>query len=353
VWDADKHSVLHLDQSDASSKKKSYSTLDAGTIQVSDGGETETPKTFLASEETSRIDPDNKENTELTNDERLAAEIAAQEVVASELAGKGSSEYEAYRDFLKPINDEILALRKIFLQIPSRRRLCLVVDCSGSMCRFDSVDSRFGRSMEIAALIMEACWGMENKWDYCIVAHNGKMSCIDLVQYGKPPINGKERFRVLQRMIAQSQHCQGGDNTLETIVEVAKSGQSDLIVVISDAYLQKHDIYATDVVRTLRHCKGVSTAEIYFAFMASHVSEATDIIQEIPKDHGFACRDSSEIPSIFQLILENLEPKFPKQEGVRENLIDLVHLRDEVIRKEKLKSDAKTESETLGKWSKS
>jgi hypothetical protein len=263
--------------------------------------------------------------SDLTRDIISATTSNAREIVATNLEKKGSSEYEAYRDLLDVITDEIFQSREIFQLIPTKKRLCLLVDCSSSMQKLDSVDFRLGRCMEIAALIMETCWGMEKKWDYSILGHNGESSSITFVPYGEAPINGRDRFRVLQKMIAQTQFCQGGDNTLNAIVDVATSGKSDLVIVISDAYLEEHNVDAESILQTLRHCR--TSTKIYFIFIAGFVSEAIDIIDRLPKDRGYACRDSKDIPFILQLILENFEPTFPRQEGVREKIVDLSELR--------------------------
>jgi hypothetical protein len=263
-----------------------------------------------------------------TYDARLESEKRAQELVAEKLAEQGTSEYETYKVFLDAISDEVDALRKMFEQIQTKRRLCLLVDCSSSMVRLDPEDHRLSRCMEIAALIMETCWGMEKKWTYSIVGHSGESSNITIVPYGDPPINGTERFRALQKMIAQAQFCRGGDNTLNALVDVGSSGKYDLVIVISDAYLEEHDVDANTIIRALRQCSSRSSTKVYFVFLAGLISEAIDIIEKLPKDRAFACTASSDMPSILQLILENLDPTFPKQKDVRENIVDLIALRE-------------------------
>ena len=55
----------------------------------------------------------------------------------------------------------------------SPKRIRFVMDCSGSMYRFNSQDGRLDRSLEAAALIMESFQGSEHRFDYSIVAHSG------------------------------------------------------------------------------------------------------------------------------------------------------------------------------------
>jgi hypothetical protein len=269
-----------------------------------------------------------------TEEDRLAAEMDAQESIADYFQKKGQSEFEVYKSFVEPLTESITLLRMILQQNPSRKRLCLIVDCSSSMYRYDHLDLRLTRCMDVATLVMESCWGIERKWDYSIVAHNGQNATVELIPFGQPPVNGAERFRILERMIAQSRMCQGGDNTIQSIVEAAERGQSDLIVVISDGNLQKHDIDASTLIHTFRHCRSLSPkTKIYYIFIAGHVSEAVDILEKIPKDQGFACRFSNEMPLLFQLILEHADPQFPKKEGAREEILDLLKIQDEVLTK--------------------
>ena len=269
-----------------------------------------------------------------TEEDKLAAEKDAQETIARYFEKKGKSEFDVYRDFVEPLNESIALFRLILQQNPTRKRLCLVVDCSSSMYRYEHLDARLSRCMDIATLVMESCWGMERMWDYSIVAHNGQKATVELVPYSNPPASGEERFRVLERMIAQSRMCQGGDNTLQSIVAAAERGQSDLIVAISDANLQKHEVDVNSIIQTFRQCRSLSPkTKIYYIFIAGHFSEAIDIMEKIPRDQGFACRYSNEIPLVFQVILEHLDPQFPKKEGIREEIIDLLELKDEYLKK--------------------
>ena len=117
------------------------------------------------------------------------------------------------------------------------KRVRFVFDLSGSMYRFNGEDGRLDRSLEAVTMFMEALQGFEHKIVYSIVGHSGdrcvpcpqptpmlfsslldrsdcpagSSECIELVQYGKPPSNKKERFKVLQTMFAHAQyvvhHC--------------------------------------------------------------------------------------------------------------------------------------------------
>lgn len=53
------------------------------------------------------------------------------------------------------------------------KRVAIVVDCSGSMYRFNGSDQRLERLMEAVLLIMQAFAGYQHRVDYCIVGHSG------------------------------------------------------------------------------------------------------------------------------------------------------------------------------------
>jgi hypothetical protein len=53
------------------------------------------------------------------------------------------------------------------------KRLRFVMDCSGSMYRFNGYDDRLFRCLEATLLIMKSFDGMHNRFDYSIVAHSG------------------------------------------------------------------------------------------------------------------------------------------------------------------------------------
>jgi MoxR-like ATPase len=130
------------------------------------------------------------------------------------------------------------------------KRLRFVMDCSGSMYRFNGYDERLQRCLETTLLIMESFDGVEARFDYSIVGHSGESSCIRLVDFGQPPKNENERMRVLQTMVAHSQYCMSGDNTLEAIrmaiSDVAGQARDDedlnscIVVGVSDANLARY-----------------------------------------------------------------------------------------------------------------
>jgi hypothetical protein len=53
--------------------------------------------------------------------------------------------------------------------IQKPKRLCSVMDCSGSMHRFNGCDERLLRCLEAALLVMESFEGFEARFDHSIV----------------------------------------------------------------------------------------------------------------------------------------------------------------------------------------
>ncbi len=90
---------------------------------------------------------------------------------------------------------------------------------------------------------------------------------ITLVDYNQNPPNRKERLKILLKMIAHSQYCQNGDNTIEAIEKatanvirmddqlLTNGGKADdyFVFAVSDANLSRYGITAEKLneVRTL------------------------------------------------------------------------------------------------------
>jgi hypothetical protein len=83
-------------------------------------------------------------------------------------------------------------------------RFCF--DCSGSMYRFNSFDQRLERLLEVVTLVMEGFEERSEKVLVSISGHSGEDSKVDLLQSASfPPQNVRERYAVLQRVVAHAQ----------------------------------------------------------------------------------------------------------------------------------------------------
>jgi von Willebrand factor A domain-containing protein 8 len=304
---------------------------------------------------------------EVSQEAKNAARRIAKKAFSEKLReiGMSESDHEMYSEFLAPINNDIAnlraALRAVEYKATERdwiknqidgelddskliegiagdkhvykrrgmldpslnqrvsskpKRLRFVVDCSGSMYRFNSYDERLNRCLQATALVMESFDGMKEKFDYSIVGHSGDSQCIDLVPFGEPPANAKERMRILQTMMAHSQYCDSGDNTLaavkQAMIDVIPSNNDDdtltensIVIAISDANLERYGIQPKDLSRAMQtrtdHSAGIAKA--FCIFIASFGEEAESIKRELPVGRGFVCMDSSELPAIVRNIL--------------------------------------------------
>lgn len=179
------------------------------------------------------------------------------------------------------------------------KRVCFLFDASASMYRFNGMDGRLRRSAEAAVMLMEALRGFEQKFDYEICCHDGDHVITELVPFGKPPADEKERLKVVSKMLAASQFCGSGDNTLPAIEaaceRVESSGPADdyFVFAFSDANFQRYGISSTALSNVLNRHRSV-TAVCFF--IATFEDEALAIAREMP-DRVKVCLDLKMLPA--------------------------------------------------------
>ncbi|GLD91816.1 hypothetical protein PINS_up000349 [Pythium insidiosum] len=191
-----------------------------------------------------------------------------------------------------------------FQQQTKPKRMLFVMDVSGSMYRFNGQDGRLERVLETSLMIMESFAGFESKFDYCILGHSGDSPEIPFVEFGAAPKDRKERLKVLQRMVAHSQYCMSGDNTVEAIDHAVKrvteaDGDDYFVFVVSDANLERYGISPRRMGRQLIADPRVKAHAI---FIASFADEADRIMKELPHGRGHVCLDTTELPRTFKKI---------------------------------------------------
>ncbi|XP_077014477.1 von Willebrand factor A domain-containing protein 8 isoform X2 [Tamandua tetradactyla] len=184
------------------------------------------------------------------------------------------------------------------------KRLRLLVDVSGSMYRFNGVDSRLERSMEAVCMVMEAFKNYEEKFKYDIVGHSGDTYNIDLVPINKIPKDNKQRLEVLKTMHAHSQFCMSGDHTLQgtdhAIKEIAKEDADEyFVIVLSDANLSRYGIHPAKFAQILTSNPQVNAFAI---FIGSLGDQATTLQRTLPAGRSFVAMDTKDIPQILQQI---------------------------------------------------
>eukprot|EP01059_Diplonema_ambulator_P003961 TRINITY_DN1366_c0_g3_i1.p1 TRINITY_DN1366_c0_g3~~TRINITY_DN1366_c0_g3_i1.p1 ORF type:complete len:1824 (+),score=656.81 TRINITY_DN1366_c0_g3_i1:37-5472(+) len=185
-----------------------------------------------------------------------------------------------------------------------KKRIVFCMDCSASMFRFNSMDHRLDRIVETAIMITEAFKGVEDKIEYCMIGHSGDSPEIPLVDFGKPPQNKKERLEVVLSMVAHTQYCWSGDNTLESMQvaikkAVEKEGDSHFVFVISDANLRRYGIAPQTIANIMRSDPKV---QVFCIFIASLGQEAENIKRTLPAGKGHVCYNSNDLPSVLKRI---------------------------------------------------
>merc|ERR1712045_402578 len=96
---------------------------------------------------------------------------------------------------------------------------------------------------------------MEHRFNYSIVGHSGDSSRIRLVDFDDHPRNPRDKLKVLKTIVAHSQFCSAGDNTLEAmeraLSDISKSSHGDtdecIVILISDANLSRYDIHPSEL----------------------------------------------------------------------------------------------------------
>ncbi|XP_068732159.1 von Willebrand factor A domain-containing protein 8-like [Montipora capricornis] len=184
------------------------------------------------------------------------------------------------------------------------KRLRFVVDVSGSMYRFNSLDGRLGRVMEAACLVMEAFHHYDNKIKYDIVGHSGDSPEIPFVSHDQPPKNNKERLDIMKQMHAHAQYCWSGDHTLEAtdlaIKRVTEQEADDyIVVVLSDANLERYGIPAEAFGKVLTSDGCVNAFAI---FIGSLGNQADRLVKKLPSGRAFVCMDTKHLPQVLQQI---------------------------------------------------
>ena len=194
------------------------------------------------------------------------------------------------------------------------KKIRFVMDCSGSMYRFNGTDGRLDRSLEAAALIMESFNGNEGRFDYSIVGHSGDSPCIELVKFGEHPKTESDRIKVLRAMVAHTQYCRTGDNTLEAIamakqdvVNCNEDADEYIVVAVSDANFRRYGISPSSLKNVVEGGveKEGSFVKTYAIFIATSGDEAGVVKDCLRKGRAFVCGDTKELPRIIREVLKS------------------------------------------------
>ncbi|KNC54048.1 uncharacterized protein AMSG_09710 [Thecamonas trahens ATCC 50062] len=191
------------------------------------------------------------------------------------------------------------------------KKMSFVLDCSGSMYRFNGLDGRLERLLVCSLMIMEglAPGVAAGTLQYSIVGHSGGSPAIPLVSYDAPPANEAERLRVLQTMAAHSQFCPSGDHTVEA-AQLAMDAMAEedadekFVFVVSDANLARYGIPASALGNALASPDSDDIAG-YAVMVASFGDEASDIVAAVGPGRGFVCSDPAELVDVFREVVKS------------------------------------------------
>ena len=172
----------------------------------------------------------------------------------------------------------------------------LVVDISASMYRF-GYDGRLERLLEATLMIME-CFKEDKRFKLHIVGHNGSSPKIDLVNPNME-LDEATQLRVLEGMVAHTQYTWAGDHTIEAIESAVDESEKDtLVIVISDANLNRYDIRLEDL-KPLQSPK----VHAHLIFIASLGDEASLLTKKVPNERAHCCFNTSDLPLIVKKIV--------------------------------------------------
>jgi hypothetical protein len=122
----------------------------------------------------------------------------------------------------------------------------MIVDISASMYRFNSYDQRLERLLEATLMMMETLKD-DRRFHLHIIGHNGTSAKIPLVN-PSTKMDEKTQLQVLECMVANTQYTYAGDNTVDAIsLAVEEASKNDLVIIISDANLDRYDISVDDL----------------------------------------------------------------------------------------------------------
>ena len=241
----------------------------------------------------------------------------------------------------------------------SRKKIIqFVVDVSGSMMRFNGLDGRLERMLQASLMIMEALprnpvEGKEMKYshtastpeiasliEYSLAGHSGDSENEIFVDFPSesldtsedPPLEEgvaryfnyrrnkrepkkgalteKDEMAILETMIAHSQFCLSGDNTLgaiETAVDrvAARGGLSGdkdekLVIVVSDANFRRYGISSNHLKEVMQKDPSVA---VHLILIASLRDEAREMTSRLPPGSCHVCFDNAQLPTVIRKIL--------------------------------------------------
>lgn len=187
------------------------------------------------------------------------------------------------------------------------KRIRIILDASASMYHMQ-FDGRLTRELETCLMVMEAMQRVDpTRFEFDIVAHSGDQVVIPLVKLGSMPKTDGDRFRILRDIVAYTQYCMTGDNTVECITQSIKDVRSQdaddyFVIALSDANLGRYAITPQVLGSALKRDEKVKAAVI---FIDKGGAEAGHIAKALP-GRAFVAENTKDIPRVLSDILTSL-----------------------------------------------
>lgn len=125
-------------------------------------------------------------------------------------------------------------------------------------------------------------------------------------------MNEKERMKVLQKMVAHTQYCQSGDNTVSALdhaindaIKHANGNDTSLVIALSDANFERYGIHPKALAK-LMEAGDAKNVKSHCIFLASFNSEADEIKEQSPPGRVHICRRTKDLPRLFRDILTSI-----------------------------------------------
>ena len=146
--------------------------------------------------------------------------------------------------------------------------------------------------------MMMECFRGDKRFKLYIVGHNGSSAKIPLVS-PELDLNEATQLRVLEYMVANTQYTSPGDNTIDAVsIAVEESSKGELIIIISDANLDRYGISADDLSPLQSH-----NVHAHLIFIGSLGNEAAELASQIPNKRAQVCLEISRLPLILKKIV--------------------------------------------------
>ena len=207
------------------------------------------------------------------------------------------------------------------------RVLAFSYDLSASMFRFNGVDGRLERSLQLATLVMEAFSESRDRFEVGMFGHSGDSPCIPLARFGQLPKTQADRLALLDAMVAHTQYCSSGDHTLEGISaavgEVTRrlvaladteggddeaaggddtgSDKRGFAFLVSDANLQRYGIQPPAIAAALRPTATVASMAVFLS--SGDNDEAAAVAAALPSRRAKAVTSPSQLPALMRNVL--------------------------------------------------